>query len=85
LAPEIIKGVGYEFSSDMFLIYNRWAFGVLIYEMMVGHPPFYDDDPYHIYRKIQDSIINFPSDMNNTAKDLIIKLMNPIPNKRLGA
>jgi len=56
LAPEIIKGakVGYGKSVDW------WALGVLIFEMLSGYPPFYDNEPIGIYKKIVTGIIEFP-------------------------
>ena len=60
LAPEIIKGSksGYGKSSDW------WALGILIYEMLVGYPPFYDKNPMGIYKKILNSVIKFPKFLN---------------------
>ena len=29
-----------------------WAFGVLLYEMIAGYPPFYDEDVTNTYKKI---------------------------------
>jgi serine/threonine protein kinase len=54
LAPEIIMGRGYGREVDW------WALGVLIFEMLVGYPPFYDDNPYVIYENVINGAINWP-------------------------
>eukprot|EP00002_Diphylleia_rotans_P030790 TRINITY_DN6367_c0_g1_i2.p1 TRINITY_DN6367_c0_g1~~TRINITY_DN6367_c0_g1_i2.p1 ORF type:complete len:372 (+),score=50.54 TRINITY_DN6367_c0_g1_i2:46-1161(+) len=46
LAPEIIQSKGHGKGVDW------WALGVLIYEMLVGYPPFFDDHPFGVYEKI---------------------------------
>ena len=53
LAPEIIMGSkeGYGRSADW------WALGILVYELLTGHPPFYDMKPLGIYQKILKGII----------------------------
>jgi len=80
LAPEIIKGskVGYGKSVDW------WALGILIFEMLSGYPPFYDNEPVGIYKKIIAGIIEFPRFFDVKAKDLIRKLLNPEISYRLG-
>lgn len=80
LAPEIIKGsrVGYGKSVDW------WAVGILIFEMLSGYPPFYDNEPVGIYKKIIAGIIEFPRFFDVKAKDLIRKLLNPEISLRLG-
>ena len=80
LAPEIIKGskVGYGKSVDW------WALGILIFEMLSGYPPFYDNEPIGIYKRILSGVIEFPKFFSVYAKDLIRKLLNPELSKRLG-
>lgn len=80
LAPEIIKGskVGYGKSVDW------WAFGILIFEMLSGYPPFYDNEPIGIYKKILSGMIEFPRFFEVKAKDIIRKLLNPEIGNRLG-
>lgn len=80
LAPEIIKGsrVGYGKSVDW------WAIGILVFEMLSGYPPFYDNEPVGIYKKIIAGIIEFPRFFDVKAKDLIRKLLNPEITLRLG-
>merc|ERR1712036_132326 len=46
LAPEIIQSKGHNRAVDW------WALGILIYEMLAGFPPFFDDNPFGIYEKI---------------------------------
>lgn len=61
-----------------------WALGVLIFEMLSGHPPFYDNEPVGIYKKIINGIIEFPKFFSLRAKDVIRKLLNPTIEYRLG-
>jgi len=45
LAPEIIQSKGHGLPVDW------WALGILMYEMLCGYPPFYDENPFGIYQK----------------------------------
>lgn len=78
LAPEIIQSKGHGKAVDW------WAIGILIYEMLAGYPPFYDENPFGIYQKILVGKIDFPKHMDSKAKDLIKKLLVADRTKRLG-
>jgi len=78
LAPEIIYGKGYGKGVDW------WALGVLIYEMIIGYPPFYDDNPFSVYEKILQGKVSYPGLMDSYSKDLVKKLLQADRTKRLG-
>ncbi|KAM7357028.1 protein kinase, cAMP-dependent, catalytic subunit 3 [Cochliomyia hominivorax] len=78
LAPEIIQSKGHNRAVDW------WALGILIYEMLVGYPPFYDENPFGIYEKILGGKIEWPRHMDPIAKDLVKKLLTNDRTKRLG-
>jgi protein kinase X len=78
LAPEIIQSKGHGKGVDW------WALGILIYEMLAGYPPFFDDNPFGIYEKILAGHIDWPRHMEPVAKDLIKKLLVHDRTKRLG-
>lgn len=52
--------------------------------MLVGYPPFYDDNPFGIYEKILSCKVDWPRQMDPVAKDLLKKLLVPDRTKRLG-
>jgi len=54
LAPEIILGEKYNKSCDW------WCFGILIYEMLCGIPPFYNENQDRMYELIKFAEIKFP-------------------------
>lgn len=81
LAPELLLGQGYTKTVDW------WTLGVLLFEMLTGLPPFYDENTNDMYRKILSEPLHFPSQdiVPPSAKDLLTKLLNRKPDQRLGA
>ena len=80
LSPEILKKRKTNKVSDYY------TFGVVLFELLTGEPPFYCDDLEGLYRLIKKGNLKFPEDRNfsNEIQDLILKLMNNNPKKRLG-
>jgi serum/glucocorticoid-regulated kinase 2 len=78
LAPEVFAGDGYTKAVDW------WTFGILIYEMITGLPPFYDENVDTMYQKILNDPLVFPADMSPSAKSLLSRLIERDPTKRLG-
>ncbi|KAI9009529.1 kinase-like domain-containing protein [Gaertneriomyces semiglobifer] len=79
LAPELLLGQGYTKVVDW------WTIGILLYEMITGLPPFYDENTNEMYKKILTEELRFPEDVSPAAKDLLRQLLNRDPLKRLGA
>ncbi|XP_066532483.1 cGMP-dependent protein kinase 1 [Hoplias malabaricus] len=78
MAPEIIQNKGHDFGADF------WSLGVLVFELLVGSPPFSSSEPQKIYAKILDGVVKFPPYMGEGARSLISKLCRPRPGQRLG-
>ncbi|EGD91650.1 AGC/PKA protein kinase [Trichophyton rubrum D6] len=78
LAPEVIHNSGHGLAVDW------WALGILIYEFIVGQPPFWDSNPMGIYEKIVAGCIRFPANMPASAKDIISALCKVNPSERPG-
>ncbi|XP_057394009.1 cAMP-dependent protein kinase catalytic subunit PRKX isoform X2 [Balaenoptera acutorostrata] len=78
LAPEVIQSKGHGRAVDW------WALGILIFEMLSGFPPFFDDNAFGIYQKILAGKIDFPRHLDFSVKDLIKKLLVVDRTRRLG-
>jgi len=78
LAPEIILNKGHGKAVDW------WAFGILIYEMLAGFPPFYEEDPMRTYQRILRGEIEFPSHFSRHARDIVRSLLQADLTKRYG-
>jgi serine/threonine protein kinase len=78
LAPEIIKGEGSSFGSDW------WAFGVLIYEFLVGQSPFMDENENEMYQKICKGSVDYPPGLDPVTKSLLDGLLRVDASTRLG-
>ncbi|XP_038896154.1 serine/threonine-protein kinase 38-like isoform X2 [Benincasa hispida] len=81
IAPEVLLKKGYGMECDW------WSLGAIMYEMLVGYPPFYSDDPMSTCRKIVNwrTHLKFPDEakLSPLAKDLISRLLCNV-NQRLG-
>ncbi|KAK2823006.1 hypothetical protein Q7C36_019606 [Tachysurus vachellii] len=83
LSPEVLRKDPYGKPVDM------WACGVILYILLVGYPPFWDEDQHRLYQQIKAGAYDFPSPEWDTvtpdAKDLINKMLTINPNKRITA
>ena len=79
LAPEILKKQPHNKSLDWYLT------GVLLYEMLVGIPPYYNNNRKILFENIQTGPLRIPHTMSLEARDLILNLLNRNPKKRMGA
>jgi serine/threonine protein kinase len=82
LAPEILLGTGHGTSADW------WSLGVILFELIVGIPPFNAAHPQTIFDNILNRNIPWPpvpEEMSFDAEDLIDRLLTEDPNQRLGA
>ncbi|XP_042508188.1 serine/threonine-protein kinase 38-like [Macadamia integrifolia] len=81
IAPEVLLKKGYGMECDW------WSLGAIMYEMLVGYPPFYSDDPITTCKKIVHwrNQLKFPEEARLTpeAKDLICRLLCDVEH-RLG-
>jgi hypothetical protein len=81
MAPEMVLNLPYGQAVDW------WALGVMIYEMLVGHPPFYSKGniPGQLNDRIVRSEVDYPDSMSPAAASLLRKLLEKDPEKRMGA
>ncbi|KAJ7420008.1 Protein kinase C delta type [Pitangus sulphuratus] len=78
IAPEILQGLWYTFSVDW------WSFGVLLYEMLIGQSPFHGDDEDELFESIRVDTPHYPRWITKESKDILEKLFERDPAKRLG-
>lgn len=83
IAPEIVEGKGYGKEVDY------WSIGIILYIMLCGFPPFYDDNNQKLFEAITSCKYEFPSPyfdkVSDSAKDLISKILVRDPKDRLNA
>lgn len=77
LPPEMIEGRHHDEKVDL------WSLGILCYEFLVGNPPFEAETNTETYRRITKVDLHFPSYCSDGAKDLVRKLLQHDPFKRL--
>ncbi|NWU67584.1 KPCD kinase, partial [Pterocles burchelli] len=78
IAPEILQGSRYTFSVDW------WSFGVLLYEMLIGQSPFHGDDEDELFESIRVDTPHYPRWITKESKDILEKLFERDPTRRLG-
>ena len=79
LAPEVIKRQGHNKAVDW------WCLGSIIYEMVVGLPPFYSKSRSELFDKIKFNNPNIPPYVSNKLRNLLEQLFQKKPENRLGS
>ncbi|XP_037084564.1 calcium/calmodulin-dependent protein kinase type II delta chain-like isoform X12 [Pollicipes pollicipes] len=83
LSPEVLKKEPYGKPVDI------WACGVILYILLVGYPPFWDEDQHRLYAQIKSGAYDYPSPEWDTvtpdAKNLINSMLTVNPQRRINA
>ncbi|XP_063711055.1 calcium/calmodulin-dependent protein kinase type II delta chain-like isoform X2 [Symsagittifera roscoffensis] len=83
LSPEVLRKEPYTKPVDI------WACGVILYILLVGYPPFWDEDQHKLYSQIKAGAYDYPSPewdtVTDEAKNLINLMLTVNPRKRIKA
>ena len=75
----MLRRIGHGKSVDWYLL------GVLLYEMLVGVPPYFSGNKDELFNNIMNGPLKLPRSISNNAKTLMVSLLNRNPTRRLGA
>ena len=83
IAPEVLHMKGYGRECDV------WSFGVIVYILLCGFPPFYEEELPALFDQILHARYDFPSpwwdNISKEAKDLVRAMLTVDPKKRITA
>ncbi|CRG95319.1 serine/threonine protein kinase, putative [Plasmodium gallinaceum] len=79
MPPEIINQMPYDCNVDL------WCLGIVIFELLVGFPPFTDDTQERIFNQIKELNFHFPKTVSLSAQELILKLCSRTAEERISA
>jgi serine/threonine protein kinase len=77
LPPEMVENKEHDNKVDI------WSLGILCYEFLTGGPPFEAEGNSATYERIKSIDLGFPSHVSLEAQDLITKLLQKDPNRRI--
>jgi len=77
-SPEVVEAKEHGLEADW------WSFGVLLYELLSGEPPFLAGEVKALYQVILNNEIVFPKRVSETARSIISALLTKVNTKRLG-
>ncbi|EGR34651.1 protein kinase domain protein, partial [Ichthyophthirius multifiliis] len=78
LPPEVVDKTGHNKMVDWY------SLGVIIYEMLIGRPPYFSTDYDKLYNEIKTAPLRLPKSLPQESKDILIGLLKKNYNKRLG-
>jgi len=78
VAPEMVSSTPYDYRVDI------WSIGVVLFELLTGDLPFFDEDEDQMYDQISRKEVTFPSHrhLSSEAKDLISRTLQKSPDNR---
>lgn len=77
LPPEMIENRPHDEHVDI------WTLGILMYEFLVGTPPFEAESNTETYKRIANVDLQFPSHVSPAARDLLVKILRKEPRERI--
>eukprot|EP00760_Papus_ankaliazontas_P039833 PhM_4_TR9788/c0_g1_i2/m.76759 len=77
MAPELVDRKGYDYAVDW------WAYGIIVYEMLVGVTPFADKTIHAVFNRLRSTEVRYPDAMSPEARDFVGRLLQKDPKRRL--